>query len=79
MPKVENFSGKDYFQCKESCFNKMGMAGLGRYLAGSTPRKENKDINESLFYPFRKVVYGGVANYHAEKIDDNNILDPTVV
>ena len=44
MPKVENFSGKDYFQCKESCFNKMGMAGLGRYLAGSTPHKENKNI-----------------------------------
>ena len=78
VPTLDVFSGEDedYYSFLDSTMNKLGQAGLARYLTDSQCVDDNKEVAEAVFFALRAAIQGGNARSLATALYDKGIRDP---
>lgn len=78
VPTLDIFNGddEDYFSYHDSTMNKLGQAGLARYLTDKEFAEENKEVAEAVFFSLRASIHGGNARSLATALYDKGIRDP---
>jgi hypothetical protein len=78
VPTLDKFSGQDedYFTWKESTINKLGIAGVGRFVDDELIAAKYPEVAESVFYALRGAVHGGQAQSIAQSMLDEKTYDP---
>ena len=81
VPTLDHFSGKneDYFSWSERSLNKLGTAGLARYLTDPQLGVTNPEVAEAVFYCLKNALHGGHSQHVATAMSDQADLDPCVL
>jgi hypothetical protein len=77
VPTLEKFSGdnEDFYAFQDSTMNRLGQAGLARYLTDADVVSSNK-VGEAVFYAIRSSLQGGNARSLAMALYDAKTLNP---
>jgi hypothetical protein len=78
VPTLEKFSGddEDFYAFQDSTMNRLGQAGLARYLTDADVVSSNKEVGKAVFYAIRSSLQGGDARSLATALYDAKTLDP---
>jgi hypothetical protein len=79
VPTREKFSGddEDFYAFQDSTMNRLGQAGLARYLTDADVLSSNKEVGEAVFYAIRSSLQGGNARSLARtSLYDAKTLNP---
>jgi hypothetical protein len=78
VPTLEKFSGEeeDFYAFQDSTMNRLGQAGLARYLTDADVVSSNKEDGEAVFYAIRSSLQGGNARSLATALYDAKTLNP---
>jgi len=78
VPTLDHFSGKneDYFSWSEKSMNKLGTAGLARFLSDANLVVDNPEMAEAVFYCLKNALHGGHSQHVATALSDKADLSP---
>ena len=81
VPTLKVFLGmdEDSFGWMEDTQNKLGSAGLARYLTDPTLVKSHPDVAESVFYALRQATHDGLAKSLSQSLMNRGLHDPTML